>query len=155
MEKQAHRVAEGREGVPDANWLHASVLSPGFLAAVLEGEHAAPFDVVISNPPFEHAFAFLYVALMMVSSPRRRYTAGSPLEAAAEPGKRLLFVLPSDFFEGSVSRRRLYRLMGLRVLREFKLGRWCYYKDRRPGRTRTQGTHAHKAHTQHVHICGR
>ena len=50
-----------------------------------------------------------------------------PSAAAAkrvESTRRLYFILPSDFFEGTSSRRRLYRILGLRIRREFKLGRY-------------------------------
>lgn len=45
--------------------------------------------------------------------------------------RKLLFLLPSDFFEGAIARRRLYRVLGLRITREYKLGRWCYYSPSR------------------------
>ena len=108
----------------------------------MSGELSEPFDVIISNPPFEHAYAFLYVALMMVSRQRSwlfdkgvELPSGAPTaDAAVMPARqpRLLFILPSDFFEGGIARRRLYRILGLRVVREFKLARWSYYRQRQP-----------------------
>jgi hypothetical protein len=123
----------GKAHHPDLTWLNDDVLSPKLIKELMDGEFQDPFDLVISNPPFEHAFAFLYIALMMIT---RRRTALIDKEwrgsvamhhPLSEHKGRLLFILPSDFFEGAVPRRRLYRILGLRINREFKLGRWCYY----------------------------
>lgn len=154
VECNKDRVREGQVAFPVGDWVTADVLSPRFLTTIL-GPNTPSYDVVISNPPFEHAYAFLYIALMMITDKRQCYFEDEPEvdgvartdavnstlcdDGGAPPHKRLLFLLPSDFFEGAIARRRLYRILGLRVRREFKLGRWSYYRDRGP-RSRGSGS---------------
>jgi hypothetical protein len=42
---------------------------------------------------------------------------------------RMIFLLPSDFFEASSLRARLYKILDLHVHVEYKLGHLAYYKD--------------------------
>lgn len=69
---------------------------------------------------FEVAFRFLYAAMMMVTN-------------NANPAKsgQILLLAPSDFWEGAAPRRRLFRIFDMRVVREWRLGRWSFYTVRR------------------------
>lgn len=69
---QCLRVAEGCATFPSGQWLCQDVLSHEFIETVMDGSLSNPYDLVISNPPFEHALAFLYVALMMITDRRQR-----------------------------------------------------------------------------------
>jgi hypothetical protein len=44
-------------------------------------------------------------------------------------GGRLVMLLPSDFFEGSPTRTRLFKLLPLRIEAEYKLGHVGYDSD--------------------------
>jgi hypothetical protein len=103
----------GTQRAPLATWLCADMFSELFIRTCVRRER---FDTIFSNPAFEFAIPALYVASLMLR--------------AGNPAARLVFLLPTDFFEGSLKRRRLYRLLNLSIESEHKVGRWCYYPER-------------------------
>ena len=78
--------------------------------------HFFNYDVVVSNPDFEVAMPFLYLGLQFLNF---------------KPNARLIFLLPSDFFEGSAARTRVYKILGMHVECEYKLGHLGFYEHMR------------------------
>lgn len=72
VEKDAARVEEGKAKAPLAYWKTADALASGFVSGLMNGP---AYDVVVSNPPFERGFAFLYLGLMMVAGSQSGSTA--------------------------------------------------------------------------------
>lgn len=116
LEILEHRVKRGKEAAPHVEWHQADCLSPAFLRWMLVQGVAHSFDVVVSNPAFELGLCFLYVALQLLSFSEQAH---------------IIFLLPSDFFEGSAARTRVYKLLQLRVVTEYKLGHLGFYEDKR------------------------
>ena len=97
----------GREKYPHHHWSQSNVLESGPLLWLLS-PRSPSFDVIISNPDFECGMAFLYVALLVLSK-------------STNPNARAIFLLPTDYFEGSDARARVYRIHKLVFFCNFKL----------------------------------
>lgn len=111
-----HRYEEGQTALPAMRWYNADALDPSFY-----GEHLGKYDLVISNPDFEVGMQFLQLALLLV---RNASLHGNDDPAASG---RLIFLLPTDFFEGSKSRMRLFKLMDFHIEQEYRLGHLQFY----------------------------
>ena len=72
------------------------------------------YDFIISNPDFEVAMQTIYLALYVL-----------------KPGGYLIILLPSDFFEASPARTRVYKVLNCTIIKEYKLGHLGYYEDNR------------------------
>lgn len=106
VEIDPNRFRQGRKKVPYLTWLNEDVLSPEFCKA-----HIEKYDIVVCNPDFEVAMPFIIVALFLLR----------PLSSS-----RLFFILPSDFFEASALRARIYKVLPFQIEREYKLGHLNY-----------------------------
>lgn len=113
VEKQYTRVSAGKLLASNARWIHSDIFASDFI--INEIFKTKPFDRVYCNPDFEFAFAAIYVGLMMIRNQQHG---------------RLVFLLPSDFFESSQARRRIYRIMNFSIVKEYKVGRWNYYPEK-------------------------
>lgn len=107
VERDRERFLIGRDKVPNLDWMNEDVLSMSFLS-----QFSNQFDVVVSNPDFETALPFIVVAFFLLN--RKNEDA------------RLFFILPSDFFEASALRSRIYKLLPFRIETEHKLGHLSY-----------------------------
>lgn len=113
VEKQYSRVSAGKLLARNARWCHSDIFDSQFIVNEIFSQK--PFDRVYCNPDFEFAYAAIYVGLLMIRN---------------NPNGRLVFLLPSDFFESSKTRRRLYRIMNFSIEKEYKVGRWNYYPEK-------------------------
>ena len=68
--------------------------------------HGRRFDKIICNPDFEFGLAALYIAARLLST---------------NENARAIFILPSDYFDSSKARARLYRLLHLRLEKEYRV----------------------------------
>jgi len=119
------RYADGKAQLPHHAWVNADVCDPAFYSSRL-----GQFDVVVSNPDFEVALQFIYVAMHLVRNPYLTQPPKAPVapEQEATAG-RMIFLLPSDFFEASVVRSRVFKLLNFHIEVEYKLGHLCFYKS--------------------------
>ena len=98
VEKNQARCSKAKKECPAAAVIDGDLLSKAMLERLLfksEKRH----DLVIANPPFDLALQFLLVAFALFRI-RSDGTKG-----------RVIFLLPSDFFEASAKRSRIYNLM--------------------------------------------
>eukprot|EP01134_Creolimax_fragrantissima_P001341 CFRG1341T1 len=109
------RHAEGKERLPQHTWHRGNVLSPAFVSKHV-CQQSKKFDLVVANPDFEVALQFLYLALLMLNN-----------SASA----RAMFILPSDYFEASASRSRIFKLLDVHIEEEYRMGHLGYYADNR------------------------
>lgn len=117
FEKLKKRIDRGKVEAPHANWQNPiDCLTRRFVARMTKNNHFFSYDVVVSNPDFEVAMPFLYLGLQFLNF---------------SPNARLIFLLPSDYFEGSAARTRVYKILGLRVECEYKLGHLGFYEHMR------------------------
>jgi hypothetical protein len=123
VEINDRRCAKGRTLKPEMEWLNTDALSPDFFR-----DRFGKFDLVISNPDFEVGLQFLFLGLCMI-----RNTCLSDRSQSMSPDDtksgRLIFLLPSDFFEASNLRARIFKLLDFHIETEYKLGHLCYYED--------------------------
>jgi hypothetical protein len=107
VERAAERVRVGRARVPEMNWHRGDALGPAVVARI-----RGSMDLVVCNPDFEVAAAFLYVAMLALDR--------------ANPHARAVFLLPSDFFETAAIRARVYAMLDITIETELRLGRLAY-----------------------------
>ena len=100
-------MAQDYTRLPFVRWL---------LARDADGNRVNEFDVVVSNPDFDVGMQTLVLGLLALAPPR-----------ADHPAPALFLLLPSDFFEGSEERMRLYRMLNVTIIAEYKLGHQAYY----------------------------
>lgn len=113
VEISRERCSEGRAAMPQHCWICADALDPSFYSTRL-----ATYDLVISNPDFEVALQFLHLGLQLLAR-----------GGDGDSHRRMVFLLPSDFFEASAIRARLFKLLDFRVECEYRLGHLCFLKD--------------------------
>jgi len=95
----------------------ADVLTKTSLVGMVGRNECFAYDLVVSNPDFEVGLSFIYLGLQLLSF---------------KSHARMLFLLPSDFFVGSILRNRVYKLLDCHIVHEYKLGHVGYYdKNRR------------------------
>jgi hypothetical protein len=112
VEKLENRYEKGKSRVPHATWMNADAFGDSFLKYVIDNKRS--FDFVISNPDFEVAFQTLFIAMYLLKE-----------------GSKMIFLLPSDFFEASPARMRVYKILNCRIEKEYKLGHLAFYEDNR------------------------
>ena len=105
----------------DDGWISADYTQLPFVRWLLQrnerGERIHTFDAVVSNPDFDVGMQTLLLGLLALA-PQRADRSDVPLMFA---------LLPSDFFEGSEERMRLYRMLNLSIVAEYKVGHQAYY----------------------------
>jgi len=113
VEKDKARYEAGMLLARNATWVNMDIFDINFIIQYIF--ETQPYDRVFCNPDFEFAFPAIYVGLLMIRN---------------NPDGRLCFLLPSDFFESSPARARLYRVMNFSIEKEYKVGRWNYYPEK-------------------------
>jgi hypothetical protein len=131
VEMMSARVQLGKQCAPDMAWLCEDVTSAAFYRS-----RVGQFDVVISNPDFEVGLQFIYIALQLIRNPWIESRGDRSLSVKSRTG-RLIFLLPSDYFEGSALRSRFFRLLDFHIEVEYKLGHLSYYEHRPSAEKRT------------------
>jgi hypothetical protein len=86
------------------------------LAKDADGRRLHTFDVVLSNPDFNVGMQTIYIALLALAP-----------ASDDNPMPLLFLILPTDFFEASEQRMRIFRMLGVRIVSEYKLGHQSYY----------------------------
>lgn len=109
------RCEEGKRNLPHMTWLNDDALQPSFYTSRIE-----QFDLIIGNPDFEVGMQFLYLALSMI-----------------RPNGRVIFLLPTNYFEGSKVRQSIFRLMDFHIETEYKLGHITFYSEIQHGQKLT------------------
>ena len=118
FEKLQARIERGKIVASNAVWSPPTdCLTRRFMTNMARDGHFFSYDVVVSNPDFEVAMQFLYLGLQLLNF--------------HNPQARLIFLLPSDFFEGSAARTRVYKILNLHVEMEYKLGHLGFYEHMR------------------------
>ena len=112
VEKETNRCDKGRRRAPLATWINEDIFGNSFLDYAIE--HRGSFDIVVSNPDFEIALQSIFVGLFLL-----------------KPNSKLFFLLPSDFFEASPARTRVYKILNCHIEKEYKLGHLAFYEDDR------------------------
>jgi len=110
VEINSDRIQKGRVQASGCVWIRQDVLSEKFYK-----DRFLKYQLIVCNPDFEVALPFLYVALYMLSM---------------DPCARIVFLLPSDFFEASNLRTRLAGILPFQIEFELKLGHLSYLEDR-------------------------
>lgn len=118
------RYEDGMKNRPELRWLNADALNPSFYR-----ERLGAFDLVISNPDFEVGMQFLYLGLCLIRN--------ACLAGGEEREHRLIYLLPSNYFEGSKFRQRLFRLWDFHIETEYRLGYLCFYANQPHGQKLT------------------
>ena len=88
------RYREGKNNAAQCRWKNEDYLSRQFLTRMLSRKFK--FKVIVANPDYEVAFHTIFVGLNLLDQ---------------NDDARLLFLLPSNYFEASVIRARLYGLL--------------------------------------------
>jgi len=109
IEIEKDRFLKGSKRYRESKWINGDVLDPS-----IHGPFFKRFDLIIANPDFEVALPFLCAALYMLRD---------------HEDARILFLLPSDYFEASPLRSRCFKLLPVVVETEFKLGHLNYLED--------------------------
>jgi hypothetical protein len=86
------------------------------LAKNADGTRVRTFDVVVTNPDFDVGMQTIYVALLALAQPDE-----------LNPMPLVFCILPTDFFEASEQRMRIFRMLDVRIVIEYKLGHQAYY----------------------------
>ena len=118
IEKSSERLAQAKKNCPNATFMGGDLLSKKMIENLIF-QTRKRYDLVIANPPFDLALQFLLVAFTLLR-----------LRSDGSKG-RAIFLLPSDFFEASVKRSRIYNLMDWSVVTEYKLGHLSFYAHNR------------------------
>lgn len=117
-------IIDGKEKVSHVKWLHHDALDPEFYSS-----RFGMYDLVVSNPPFELALQFIFVALAIIRNYRWSSRPDSNIEPGTKRAGRLLFLLPSDYFEASNLRARVFKLLDFHIETEYRLGHLSYYAN--------------------------
>ena len=112
VEKDPSRFENGRTKVPFAKWMAEDIFSRAFVDYVIKAQRT--FDFVVSNPDFEVAFQTIVIGLFLLKT-----------------NSKFMVLLPSDYFEASSARMRVYKILNFRIEKEYKLGHLGYYEDKR------------------------
>lgn len=86
------------------------------LAKKADGTRVRTFDVMVTNPDFDVGMQTIYVALLALAQPDEH-----------NPMPLVFCILPTDFFEASEQRMRIFRMLDVRIVIEYKLGHQAYY----------------------------
>jgi hypothetical protein len=111
VEHCLERLEIGASTVPTNVWWLLDYTSEEFLLHL----HDCKYDLVVSNPDFEIAMQTIFI--------------GSQGLNLLNSDARLIMLLPTDFFEGSKVRSRLYNLLNMHIETEYRLGRVAYYAN--------------------------
>ena len=101
---------KGRVTVP-AKWMHANICAEPFLKFAVARKHS--FDFVVSNPDFEIGLQTIFIGMYLL-----------------KPQCKMAVLLPSDYFESSLARTRVYKLLDCTILKEIKVGKLAYHKNK-------------------------
>jgi hypothetical protein len=118
------RCQEGKLNRPDMKWVNMDALNPRFFR-----DKFGEFDLVISNPDFEVGLQFIYLGLCLIKNMCLSDRHESQTLSKQKSSGRLIFLLPSDYFEASNLRSRIFKLLDFRIETEYKLGHLCYYTN--------------------------
>lgn len=109
-------------------WCHADYTALPFLQWLMSkdaaGRRLRTFDMVVTNPDFDVGMQTIYIALLALAPPSEQ-----------NPMPVVLVVLPTDFFEASEQRMRIFRMLDVRIVAEYKLGHQSYYQKHQEKRT--------------------
>jgi hypothetical protein len=102
------------------DWCVADYTQLAFLQWLLaknaDGTRVRTFDMVVTNPDFDVGMQTIYVALLALAQPDE-----------LNPMPLVFCILPTDFFEASEQRMRIFRMLDVRIVIEYKLGHQAYY----------------------------
>eukprot|EP00924_Labyrinthula_sp_SR-Ha-C_P009891 snap_masked-scaffold_21-processed-gene-2.12-mRNA-1 protein AED:1.00 eAED:1.00 QI:0/-1/0/0/-1/1/1/0/682 len=110
IEIDPDRCDTGKKEVASIDWICSDALSWDFL----EG-FKREFICCVSNPDFEVGMEFIVLGLYLIEQ--------------HNPDARCYFLLPSDFFEASALRTRIFKILDFSIEEEHKLGHLNYLKD--------------------------
>eukprot|EP00943_MAST-04B_sp_MAST-4B-sp1_P003739 g3739.t1 len=108
-----NRFNKGKLRAPKSTWINADIFSSAFYDNVVK-KSMNTYDYVISNPDFEVALQTIFISLLLLKKECKMY-----------------FLLPSDFFEASPPRTRVYKILNCTIEKEYKLGHLAFYEDNR------------------------
>jgi hypothetical protein len=108
-----NRFTKGKGRAPKSTWINADIFSSAFYDNVIKNS-INTYDYVISNPDFEVALQTIFISLLLLKE-----------------GCKMYFLLPSDFFEASPPRTRVYKILNCAIEKEYKLGHLAFYEDNR------------------------
>ena len=108
-----NRYRKGKDRAPHAVWVNEDVFSSSFYKRFVKGSFHS-YDFIVSNPDFEVALRTIYIASLLLKK-----------------GGKMFFLLPSDFFEASPARTRVYKILNCSIEKEYKLGHLAFYEDNR------------------------
>jgi len=108
-----NRYEKGKTRAPKSTWVNQDIFSSSFYDQFLK-KSMNTFDYVVSNPDFEVALQTIFISLFLLKR-----------------GCKMYFLLPSDFFEASPPRTRVYKILNCTIEKEYKLGHLAFYEDNR------------------------
>ena len=108
-----NRYKKGKTRAPKSTWVNQDIFSSSFYDQFLKNSMNT-FDYVVSNPDFEVALQTIFISLFLLKR-----------------GCKMYFLLPSDFFEASPPRTRVYKILNCTIEKEYKLGHLAFYEDNR------------------------
>ena len=110
IENDAALFQLGSKKYPWICWKQSNLTYATSILSLTNSFHS--FDTVISNPPFDLGFIALRLATLLIKDNKK---------------STILFLLPTDYFVATTTRRKLLQLLPIEITQEFRVGKWNYY----------------------------